>query len=109
MSDDGGPTAIDRIRVPEVARMTGFSLRTVQMMAAAGELPSALQRKTGGSWTFERLEIRRWMKRREEERCRRTSIAAARRGGLESGFADGSIDEAYTRLLGPRRRSASPA
>jgi len=42
-----------RIFAEDVARLRGFSLRVMQNMAVARELPTALQRKRYGKWSFD--------------------------------------------------------
>lgn len=97
----------ERIQASRVAEITGYSLRTIQMMAAAGELPSAMRRKAGSRWTFDEATIRRWVKQREDAACRGISIAAAPSGGAEFKLGAASIDEAYARLLARKPSSAS--
>jgi excisionase family DNA binding protein len=73
----------ERIFVEEVAAIFGVPLRTAQMMAARGELPSAV--KIGRRWSFNEIAIRGWLTRREIEcqsaRLQRTPIGAARCSG----------------------------
>ncbi len=56
---------IIRCKVRRVAELTGFSVEVIREMAARGELPSALQRKRGGKWTFDEAGIIRWIEERE--------------------------------------------
>lgn len=63
----------DRARVEYVMAKTGLSRRTVQAMAARGEIPGAA--KFGKLWTFDRIKLARWIRDKEQE-CLRTSINA---------------------------------
>ena len=53
----------ERIRCENVAAIIGAPLRTVQVMAARGELPSAA--KIGRRWSFNEDAIRAWLKQKE--------------------------------------------
>ena len=50
----------ERIRAPAVGGILGITARTVQSLAARGELPGAA--KIGGVWTFDEKAIRDWVK-----------------------------------------------
>lgn len=50
----------ERIRAHAVGGILGISARTVQSLAARGELPGAA--KIGGVWTFDEKAIRDWVK-----------------------------------------------
>lgn len=50
----------ERVRAYEAAGVLGISVRTVQALAARGELPSAA--KVGGLWTFDEKALRSWLK-----------------------------------------------
>lgn len=64
--------AVDRVRVEAVMGKTGLSRRTVQAMAARGEIPGAA--KFGKLWTFDRFKLTRWI-REKEQQCLRTSTS----------------------------------
>jgi predicted DNA-binding transcriptional regulator AlpA len=95
----------ERVRSPDVARMTGLSVRAVQLMAARGDIPGAA--RLGKLWTFDPSKVRRWIVQREDAACQGTSIGAATSGGDVSRSPVASIDEAYERLIGKRRPVAS--
>lgn len=61
----------DRAGVCYVMERTGLSRRTVQAMAARGEIPGAA--KFGKLWTFDRLKLARWIREKEQE-CQKTSM-----------------------------------
>ena len=94
---------MERVRVADVVRITSLPARTVQDMAASGNLPGAA--KMGKVWTFDPIAVRAWVRQKEAEACReRTSISAAPLGGGASKSVDESTDEAYARLIHGRRR-----
>jgi excisionase family DNA binding protein len=95
----------ERIQTPELAQMMGVSVRLVQLMAAAGDIPSAAQ--FGSRWTFDRLAVRRWIKQREAARCRKISISGAVSGGVASRPPEPNIDEAYARAIGLKPSAGS--
>src|SRR5690242_2810429 len=90
----------ERIKAPQVAAITGLSLRTVQMMAAAGKIPSAAQ--LGRTWTFDELVVRRWLKEQETPACNEmrptqtpTSTELATHGILRSRSEDSKYASLY--------------
>lgn len=52
----------ERIRVAAAAAILGVEPRTVQALAARGDLPGAA--KIGGLWTFDEAALRAWIKER---------------------------------------------
>jgi hypothetical protein len=59
--------------------MTSLSVRKVQELAAAGELPGAA--KLGGVWTFDQQKVRSWIEEREAHAARprpRVDVPAVR-------------------------------
>src|SRR4051794_14043107 len=56
----------ERIYAAQVSAIIGAPLRTVQTMAARGDLPSAA--KIGRRWSFNEDAVRSWLKR-EEIKC----------------------------------------
>jgi Helix-turn-helix domain len=54
----------ERIQTGKAKEILGISLRSVQNLAAKGELPSAA--KCGRSWTFNEADLRRYVAEREE-------------------------------------------
>ena len=61
----------ERIRAPQVARITGLSARSIQEMAQRGDIPSAA--KLGKVWTFDEVAVRAWVKSKEQTACRKTA------------------------------------
>jgi phage terminase Nu1 subunit (DNA packaging protein) len=55
----------DRAGVEYVMDKTGLSRRTVQAMAARGQIPGAA--KFGKLWTFDRMKLARWIRDKERE------------------------------------------
>jgi excisionase family DNA binding protein len=53
----------ERIRAHVAAGILGVEVRTVQALAARGDLPGAA--KIGGLWTFDEAALRQWIKERE--------------------------------------------
>lgn len=60
----------ERIRIFQVMRKTGLTRRTVQNMAARGDIPGAA--KLGHLWTFNRRAVERWITQQEQQ-CQKTS------------------------------------
>jgi excisionase family DNA binding protein len=54
----------ERIQTGRAKEILGISLRSVQNLAAKGELPSAA--KCGRSWTFNEADLRRYVAEQEE-------------------------------------------
>lgn len=89
----------ERIGVAELARVIGGSRRKVQMLAAAGRIPSAA-RLGGGAWSFNEKAVRAWIREEEEKTAR-----SARALGTLSRAPD--ADSAYEKLF--VRRNVSRA
>lgn len=62
----------ERVRTAEAVAKTGLARRTIQAMAARGQIPGAA--KLGSTWTFDKLKLARWIKSREAA-CRATSTS----------------------------------
>jgi predicted DNA-binding transcriptional regulator AlpA len=98
----------ERIRVPRVAEITGLSIRSVQIKAIRGEIPSAAQ--FGRSWTFNERAVREWVAAKEKETVQKAEWAR----NLMSGFRAPTIrpnalsrsrfEEAYDRMFYPKGR-----
>ena len=67
---------MQRIRAPAAAAMLGVSPRSVQAMAARGDLPSAA--KIGKVWTFDPATLSRWISDREADVWLRKTACAMR-------------------------------
>lgn len=68
MASAGTSRAPERIRAHHAATILGVELRTVQALAARGELPGAA--KIGGLWTFDESALRLWIM--EKSACLRS-------------------------------------
>jgi excisionase family DNA binding protein len=93
----------ERIQSPRVASILGVTTKTVREMAERGDLPSAA--RIGKRWTFNEAAVRSWLKRKEGEACPAVFTGAARRGGAVLSLPDATVDAAYEREIGLRRRS----
>lgn len=75
----------ERIRADAVAAILGIEVRTVQALAARGELPGAM--KIGRLWTFDESALRLWIRERttcpNDRRHQSTHIGAAKRFGRD--------------------------
>lgn len=96
----------ERVTIDGAVAILGVPARTVQALAAAGELPGSA--KIGRRWTFDEAALRRWVAEKERETCRsemprRTAIGAAMSCGGASRSAarnsDGAYEQAMRRLL----------
>jgi hypothetical protein len=99
----------ERIFVEDVAAIIGVPLRTAQVMASRGELPSAV--KIGKRWSFNELAIRGWLKQREIE-CQsdalhRTPIGAAPRSGRRSSLRATPIGSHFAQTIQRLREGVS--
>ena len=84
-------------------------LRSMQIYAAKGIVPGARQLVDGGAWTFDRTQLRRWLREREQQANRMPPMmpkGLPMSGGTGSRFAAKSIDEACRRAIGlkPKKR-----
>lgn len=94
----------EAIQTKAAAGILGISTRTLQLMAARGEIPGAAL--IGRRWTFNEAALRRWRRSREIP-CRETSTGEARSGGAESNPTAESIAEACEQFLGLRQSKGS--
>jgi predicted DNA-binding transcriptional regulator AlpA len=97
----------ERVNSAEVARLTSFSIRKVQLLAERGKIPSAA-RLGGGCWTFNRLRIEAWIMEEESRQCRATFTKEARSGGRATKFQAKNTERAYEQLLSARHSKGSP-
>ena len=93
----------ERIRIKRVATIVGLSPRSVLKIAPT--IPSAA--RIGKMWTFREEAVRDWVRTKELQTCRETSIGVARLGGHAFNVAEKNYVEAYERHLRPKRPSAS--
>jgi phage terminase Nu1 subunit (DNA packaging protein) len=98
----------ERIRVRRVAEITGLSIRSVQIRAIRGEVPSAAQ--FGKTWTFNERAVREWVAAKENEVVRKAEWArdlmkSLRPRPIVPGAVPGfSVQERYERTLWPKGR-----
>ena len=85
-----------RARVDYVMERSGLSRRTIQAMAARGQIPGAA--KLGSTWTFDKLKLARWIKHREDA-CQTTSIKETASGMRAFKWRDGITDGPLKQLL----------
>jgi predicted DNA-binding transcriptional regulator AlpA len=99
----------ERIFIENVAAIIGVPLRTAQLMASRGELPSAV--KIGRRWSFNELAIRGWLTQREIEcqsaRLQRTPIGAAPCSGRRSALKARPIGSHYGQTIQQLRAAVS--
>jgi excisionase family DNA binding protein len=91
-------TTRERITVSEAAPITGKKVRTLQMMCARGEIPGAA--KLGGTWQLDLAKLRRWIRNKEQEACRKTSMPETASGGADFNIKGASAEKAYERAIG---------
>lgn len=98
----------ERVRVDDAAAILGISGRTVQALAARGEIPGAA--KIGGLWTFDEAALRLWIREKAtcqiDPRRRSSHTGAETRSGLVSRSTERSIEKAYEQALQRLRRGA---
>ena len=106
--------APERITARQVAAITGMKVRTVQLKAARGEIPSAVRYGGPGSpWYFDEVRVRKWIAELESATARRREAPTWRGSPMSQGSLLDSreIGDAYDRILGrgskrPRPRGA---
>lgn len=98
----------ERVRVDDAAAILGISGRSVQALAARGEIPGAA--KIGGLWTFDESALRLWIREKAtcqiDPRRRNTRSGGETSSGLDSRSTERSIDRAYEQALRKWRRGA---
>jgi hypothetical protein len=77
--------------------LTGLGERQLQMLAARGKVPGAA--KLGGTWTFDKAVLRRWIRQEQERTCRNISPSVTGSGTPELSDAGTTYDEAYEQAL----------
>lgn len=90
------------IGTAEVMEITGFQRRWVQVHAAAGDIPSAVQVVENGEWRFDEKTVKNWYNALRRLKCQtQTSSKGAK--SITRGFKseDATIDLAYEQLLNP--------
>jgi excisionase family DNA binding protein len=90
-----------RITADNAAMMLGIPLRTVQQMAAAGDLPGAV--KVGKRWTFCPAKLRKWL---DEGAMQPKPIAKPK--PLPRYIPSWRIAETYEKALKSLRKPAKP-
>ena len=103
------PTTIERIRAHVAAGILGVETRTVQALAARGELPGAA--KIGGLWTFDEAALRNWIRERticpKDRLPRNSHTGAETRYGRDLPLQVANSVKASERALQKLRRNAS--
>ncbi len=97
----------ERVRAHVAAGILGVEVRTVQALAARGEVPGAA--KIGGLWTFDEAALRNWI--RERTTCqkthlpRNTAIGGETRSGRDLPLQAAKSAKACEQALRELRRS----
>lgn len=98
--------APERIRLSRAASILGGTQRTVQALAARGQIPGAS--KVGGLWYFDEAAFRQWIK--DKERCPRdrrllnTPTGEAASYGRASPLQERNSEKAWQQTLQKLRR-----
>lgn len=87
----------ERIKLREAATILGGNTRTVQALAARGQIPGAS--KLGGLWYFDEAAFRKWVK--DGERCQQNERRQSTAIGAGTPYGRGSPlqDENSARAL----------
>jgi excisionase family DNA binding protein len=99
--------------VEQAAAILGIPRRTVQALAARGELPGAA--KFGRRWTFELEKLRRYIRTKERQQCGNQKLQPAATGaappsGVASASTGANTGGRYTQVTRQlRARGAKPA
>lgn len=97
----------ERIRADAAAGILGVEVRTVQALAARGEVPGAA--KIGGLWTFDESALRSWIKERtqcqKDRRPRSTATGEGKRSGRDLPLQATKSARACEQALRELRRS----
>ncbi|MCX5516172.1 hypothetical protein C3941_19470 [Kaistia algarum] len=100
----------ERIRADAVAAILGIEVRTVQALAARGELPGAM--KIGRLWTFDESALRLWIRERttclNDRRHQSTHTGAKTRYGRDLPLQAEKSARAYEQTLQRLRQGGSP-
>lgn len=98
----------ERIRARAAADILGIETRTVQALAARGDLPGAA--KIGGLWTFDEAALRNWIRERticpKDRRPQGSHIGGAARSGRDLPLQAVNTAKAYEQTLERLRRGA---
>jgi excisionase family DNA binding protein len=86
----------EAIQTKAAAGILGISTRTLQMMAARGEIPGAAL--IGRRWTFNEEALRRW-RRSKEVPCPKISTVAETHGGGGPHLTAANTVKAYEQIL----------
>lgn len=94
---------LERIRAKDAALILGEPVRTVQAMAARGEIPGAA--KLTRAWTFDERALRAWLTDRvrahetPSEKRRQVRIGAAISSGVASRSRGGKSGSPYEQMM----------
>lgn len=96
----------ERIKLRDAAAILGGNMRTVQALAARGQIPGAS--KLGGLWYFDEAAFRKWVK--DGERCQQrhqnTHIGGEGPYGLDSPLQEENIARACAQMTQKLRERA---
>jgi len=101
------PSTIERIRAHVAAGILGVETRTVQALAARGELPGAA--KIGGLWTFDEAALRNWKPDHEALRTPAPRKPVEREDTIYVIRCDYKVKIGYTANLAQRMHSLKTA
>ena len=94
---------MERTQIPGACKILGVSSRTIQRLASAGQLPSAV--KVGRVWTFDIQALRSWLVEQEVKPCQRIERRKPQRaatGGARS-YGPASSSEAKSTVSASRQ------
>ncbi|MBK3396253.1 helix-turn-helix domain-containing protein [Methylobacterium sp. IF7SW-B2] len=94
---------MERTQIPGACQILGVSARTIQRLAVAGQLPSAV--KVGRVWTFDIQALRTWLREQEVKPCQhieRRKPQRAATGGARS-YGPASPSEAKSTVSASRQ------
>jgi len=97
--------AFERIRAQDAAIILGVETRTVQALAARGDLPGAC--KIGRLWTFDAATLRAWIRERSTcpgQRRQNTPTGVETRSGRDLPLQAANSAKAYALTLQKLRR-----
>jgi len=90
----------------EVAKLTGYSVRWVNIMAGRGEIPGAHQIREFSHWKFDGNKVRLWWASKERREQWRPSINVGKYTGDVSSISITSSAEALEQFLNGKPKRA---
>lgn len=100
MASAGTSRIPERIRAHHAATILGVELRTVQALAARGELPGAA--KIGGLWTFDESALRRFAPKYAKKRAKAEPVPRKKEDTIYVIQCGGHLKIGYTQNLSQR-------